>query len=69
MDGHSFDFKNLAVDNLVERLRRFYASLRTVKGDLYSKSTFVGICASINRHLRDPVGAVGKFHSQTATTL
>ena len=51
-NGYSFDSKNLAVDDFDEMLRRFYASLRTVKGDHSSKSTFVGIRASMNRHLR-----------------
>ncbi|XP_062603853.1 uncharacterized protein LOC134265645 [Saccostrea cucullata] len=53
-NGQDEKFENLSATSLDETLRRFYASLRTAQGDLYSKSTFVGIRASINRHLRAP---------------
>ena len=37
---------------LDDALRAFYAEVRSTDGNLYSKSTFVGIKASINKHLR-----------------
>jgi hypothetical protein len=46
--GMSFEFENLALENLDEMLRRFCASLRTSKGELCSKRAFVAITDSIN---------------------
>ncbi|XP_034020262.1 uncharacterized protein LOC117504829 isoform X2 [Thalassophryne amazonica] len=48
-DGH---FESLPESSLAESLRGFYASARNKDGNLYSKSTYVGIRAAINRHLR-----------------
>ncbi|XP_071116776.1 uncharacterized protein, partial [Haliotis cracherodii] len=39
---------------LNERLRFFYAEVRNAEGDLYSKSSFVGLRAAIHRHIRGP---------------
>ncbi|KAK3085003.1 hypothetical protein FSP39_022764 [Pinctada imbricata] len=47
-------FENLTSTELDDILRRFYAEVRNSQGELYSKSTFIGIRASINRHLRNP---------------
>ncbi|XP_034045003.1 activating transcription factor 7-interacting protein 1 isoform X2 [Thalassophryne amazonica] len=48
-DGH---FESLPESSLAESLREFYASARNKDGNLYSKNTYIGIRASINRHLR-----------------
>jgi hypothetical protein len=50
--GHSEEFEVLSPAQLKPLLRRFYIKIRTDDGKLYSKSAFVGIRASINRHLR-----------------
>ena len=39
------------INNLLEE---FYPEARTTKGNKYSKSTLIGIRASLNRHLRNP---------------
>ncbi|CAG2219072.1 unnamed protein product [Mytilus edulis] len=49
------DFEDLDITSLDATLREFYAEVRSTDGNFYSKSTFVGIRASINRHLRAPV--------------
>ncbi|CAC5383236.1 unnamed protein product [Mytilus coruscus] len=48
------DFEDLDITSLDATLREFYAEVRSTDGNFYSKSTFVGIRASINRHLRAP---------------
>ena len=53
-NNHEPDFENLGVDVLNERLRVFYASLRTKKGTEYSRSALLGIRAAISRHLTSP---------------
>ena len=45
---------NFGMAELDDTLGAFYAEVRSTDGNLYSKSTFVGIRASINRHLRAP---------------
>ena len=52
MDGH---FEELANEELDALLGRYYAEVRNTNGEMYGKSTFVGIRASINRHLRNPL--------------
>lgn len=53
-NNHELDYKNLGVDILNERLRVFYASLRTKQGTEYSRSALLGIRAAISRHLTSP---------------
>ena len=48
------NFENLGMTELYDTLRAFYAEVRSTDGNLYSKSTVVGIRTSINRHLRAP---------------
>ncbi|XP_041352905.1 uncharacterized protein LOC121371234 [Gigantopelta aegis] len=52
--GFSTDFETLDATTLNERLRLFYAEVRNTQGELYSKSTFVGLRAAIHRHIRAP---------------
>lgn len=48
------NFENLGMVELYDTLRTFYAEVSSTDGNLYSKSMFVGIIASINRHLGAP---------------
>ena len=48
------DFETLPEKELDIKLRQFYAEVRNRKGDFYSKSSLLGIRASLNRHLRGP---------------
>ena len=52
--GHSTDFEMLPVEVLAPLLREFYASLRNKDGSYYSRSSYVNIRASLNRHLNSP---------------
>ena len=52
--GFEEDFENLDNRELDKRLERFYAEVRNAEGQNYSKSTFTGLRASINRYLRAP---------------
>ncbi|CAG2195498.1 KCTD1_15 [Mytilus edulis] len=48
------NFEQFPTEQLDQILRNFYAEVRNTDGQLYAKSTFVGIRASINRYLRGP---------------
>ncbi len=50
--GYGREFEFLASSELNERLRLFYAEVRNVNGQMYSKSTIVGLRAAIHRHIR-----------------
>ncbi|XP_046559097.1 uncharacterized protein LOC124268121 [Haliotis rubra] len=52
--GYPSDFENFDAQALNTYLRSFYAEVRNGRGEMYSKSTFVGLRAAINRHLRSP---------------
>ena len=48
------NFENLEPPELDNLLSNFYASLQTVKGTEYSRSSLVGIRSGLNRHLTSP---------------
>ena len=50
--GFEEDFENLDNRELDKRLERFYPEVWNAEGQNYSKSTFTGLRASINRYLR-----------------
>ena len=50
-NGRSSDFETLPVQVLVKSLCEFYASVRTQKGECYSKGGMVAIRAGLNRYL------------------
>ena len=50
----SQDFEDLPCNELDQLLRKFYAEIRNSDGEHYGKSSFVGIRASISRHLKNP---------------
>ncbi|KAJ8317556.1 hypothetical protein KUTeg_005460 [Tegillarca granosa] len=53
--GYRKEFKDETPSDLNSRLRTFYAEVRNAQGEGYTRSTFVGIRASINRHLHSPL--------------
>ena len=52
--GKDVNFEELPVPDLATCLREFYASIHPRDGSKYSKSGFVNIRSSINRHLNSP---------------
>jgi len=44
----------LPTEYLDDMLRRFFAEVRTTEGKMYSRSTYSGIRAALNRHIRSP---------------
>ena len=52
--GECTDFEGFPEEKLCCLLREFYGSLRNKDGDHYSKSSYVNIRASLNRHITSP---------------
>ncbi|XP_041355514.1 uncharacterized protein LOC121373129 [Gigantopelta aegis] len=52
--GGSQEFETLSPDKLNTSLKKFYAEVRNTDGSFYSKSSYVGLRAAIQRHLRQP---------------
>ena len=48
------NFEEFSIEKLDQVLKDFYSEVLNTDGQLYAKSTFVGIRASISRHLRAP---------------
>ncbi|XP_076879189.1 uncharacterized protein KIAA1958-like [Brachyhypopomus gauderio] len=48
------DFTIINKNDMNQLLRRFYGSVRNVKGELYGISSFVGLRAGLNRYLNEP---------------
>ena len=48
------NFEILKEEDLAKNLRRFYAEVRTKKGDTYSKSAYGNLRAGIQRHISSP---------------
>ena len=48
------NFKVLLIEDLADMLRRFYGTVLSRKGNEYSKSGLVNLCAGLNHHLQEP---------------
>ena len=55
----SEEFEVMDICDIAHILARLYASVRTQKGNMYSHSALVNLCAGINRHLQGT-----PFHQQ-----
>ena len=50
--GRNANFESLKANELVSLLKDFYINLRQQNGELYSRSSFVVIRQSLNRHFK-----------------
>ena len=48
------NFEVLSIEDLADMLRRFYGTVLSKKGNEYSKSGLVNLCAGLNHHLQEP---------------
>ena len=73
-NGRDPNFEQLPVHDMDEMLRKYYADVRTKSGQLYSKSAYVNLRASVNRLLTSPpfnrpVNIMQDRHFQSANNV